>query len=49
MNGLNQPLNEQSLSPDTTLEQNLNTHGQRRINLIWEFTQAYLGLWDLVY
>jgi len=28
----------------TTVEQNLRTAGQRRINLIWEYTQAAIAL-----
>lgn len=28
------------LRPDTTVEENITTAGQRRVNLIWEFTQA---------
>jgi hypothetical protein len=28
------------LPPTTTYEENLVTAGQRRVNLIWEFTQA---------
>jgi hypothetical protein len=31
---------QQSLPPSTTLQEDLVTAGQRRINLIWEFTQA---------
>jgi hypothetical protein len=35
---------QQPLSPTTTGEQNLKTAGQRRINLIWEFTQAGIAI-----
>jgi hypothetical protein len=31
-------------SPTTTAEQNLVTQGQRRINLIWEATQAVIAI-----
>lgn len=30
-------------APTTTIEQNLATKGQRRINLIWEVTQAIIA------
>jgi hypothetical protein len=33
-----------SLAPDTTAEQDLKSHGQRRINLIWELTQASVAI-----
>jgi hypothetical protein len=32
------------LPPQTTAEQNLATHGQRRVNLIWESTQALIAI-----
>lgn len=32
------------LPPRTTFEQNVNTAGQRRINLIWEHTQAAIAI-----
>lgn len=35
---------QQPRSPTTTAEQNLTTHGQRRINLIWEITQAIIAV-----
>lgn len=35
---------EQSKSPTTTLQQDLTTAGQRRVNLVWEFTQAGVAL-----
>lgn len=38
------PAPSQPLAPDTTAEQDLKTHGQRRINLIWEVTQAAIAL-----
>lgn len=33
-----------SLPPDTTEEQDTVTAGQRRINIIWELTQAMIAL-----
>lgn len=33
-----------SIAPTTTAEQNLVTAGQRRVNLIWEFTQSAIAL-----
>lgn len=30
--------------PKTTLQEDLTTAGQRRVNLIWEFTQAAIAL-----
>ncbi len=33
-----------SLKPDTTAEQDIVTKGQRRINLIWETTQAIIAI-----
>lgn len=35
---------EQSVAPTTTTQQDLVTHGQRRINLIWEVTQASIAV-----
>ena len=35
-----QPPSQSPLSPTTTVEENLRTAGQRRINIIWEITQA---------
>ena|SRR5580765_2625977 len=35
---------EHSLTPDTTSEQDRKTAGQRRINIIWEVTQAIIAL-----
>jgi hypothetical protein len=37
-------MNQDSLSPTTTAEEDINTAGQRRINLIWEYTQAIIAL-----
>lgn len=33
-----------SLSPNTTAEQDITTAGQRRINLIWEYTQSFVTI-----
>ena len=33
-----------SLDPTTTLQEDLVTAGQRRINLIWEWTQAIIAV-----
>ncbi len=33
-----------SLPSETTAQQDLTTAGQRRINLIWEYTQALIAL-----
>ena len=33
-----------SLPPNTTAEQDLRTHGQRKINLIWEYTQSGIAI-----
>lgn len=33
-----------SLPPDTTLQEDLTTAGQRRINLVWEYTQAAIAI-----
>lgn len=35
---------EQPRPPTTTSEQDLRTAGQRRINLIWEYTQAGIAV-----
>ena len=32
------------MQPTTTLQQDLTTAGQRRINLIWEYTQAVIAI-----
>ncbi len=31
-------------APTTTQEQNLRTAGQRRVNMIWEYTQASIAI-----
>jgi len=41
-----------NLQPNTTAEQDLHTAGARRINVIWEFTQALIAtsvVWAVLY
>lgn len=38
------PTHKLSLPPDTTAEEDITTAGQRRVNLIWEFTQATIAI-----
>ena len=33
-----------SLPPTTTLQEDVTTAGQRRVNLIWEYTQAIIAI-----
>lgn len=33
-----------SLSPTTTAQEDITTAGQRRINIIWEYTQAAIAI-----
>ncbi len=33
-----------SLQPNTTVQQDITTAGQRRINLIWEVTQSIIAI-----
>lgn len=35
---------EKPVAPTTTTQQDLTFAGQRRVNLVWEFTQAFLAL-----
>lgn len=35
---------EQTAAPTTTIQEDLTTAGQRRINLIWEYTQAFIAV-----
>jgi hypothetical protein len=35
---------DKPLSPTTTAQQDITTAGQRRINLIWEYTQAMIAI-----
>lgn len=35
---------EASVAPTTTAQQDMTTAGQRRINLIWEYTQAFIAI-----
>ena len=40
-----QPIPEhQSLPPTTTFQADLTTAGQRKVNLIWEYTQALVAI-----
>lgn len=34
----------QSLPPDTTVQDDITKAGQRKVNLIWEYTQAIIAL-----
>jgi len=36
--------NSSPLPPTTTRQQDITTAGQRRINFIWEFTQAFIAV-----
>lgn len=38
------PPPQASLKPNTTLQEDMTTAGQRRVNLIWEYTQAAIAL-----
>lgn len=38
------PTHKLSLPPDTTAEEDINTAGQRKVNLIWEYTQASVAI-----
>ena len=40
---LPQPRTVESISPTTTAQEDLTTAGQRRVNLIWEYTQAFIA------
>jgi hypothetical protein len=47
MDGLNTaplPACQAPLPPTTTVQQDLVTHGQRRINIIWEVTQSIIAI-----
>lgn len=35
---------QSSLPPDTTAQQDMTTAGQRKVNIIWECTQALIAL-----
>jgi len=37
-------MDQQSLPPRTTIQQDLTVAGQRRVNLIWEYTQAVIAV-----
>lgn len=38
------PTTKLSLPPDTTAEEDITTAGQRKVNLIWEATQATIAI-----
>ena len=43
---------QQSISPNTTKQDDLVTAGQRRINMIWEITQGFIAIsitWAVIY
>ena len=35
---------ENSIAPNTTEQQDITTAGQRKVNLIWEYTQAIIAV-----
>lgn len=37
-------MNDQPLTPNTTVQQDLTFLGQRKINLIWEYSQAAIAM-----
>lgn len=41
---MSDPSQERSVAPTTTTQQDLTTAGQRRVNLIWEYTQAAIAI-----
>lgn len=48
----NLPRTSAPLSPTTTVQEDVTKAGQRRINLIWEFTQALIAVsitWACIY
>lgn len=51
MEGLIAPLENPplpSLAPTTTVQQDITTAGQRKVNLIWEYTQAFIAIFVVV-
>jgi hypothetical protein len=45
-------MNQRSLKPTTTAQADRVTAGQRRVNLLWEFTQAIIAIsitWAIIY
>jgi hypothetical protein len=40
---MNNPI-EQSMPPTTTTQEDMTVAGQRRVNLIWEYTQAAIAI-----
>jgi hypothetical protein len=43
-NGLQSQVSDPSRAATTTFQEDLTTAGQRRINLIWEYTQALIAI-----
>jgi hypothetical protein len=42
---MTEPMPDQpSMTPTTTVQEDLTTAGQRKINLIWEYTQAIIAV-----
>jgi len=37
-------MEQDSVAPNTTLQEDLVTAGQRKINLIWEYTQSFIAI-----
>lgn len=37
-------MSEESLPPKTTIQEDITVAGQRRINMIWEITQALIAI-----
>lgn len=35
-----------TMPPNTTEQEDITTAGQRRVNLIWEFTQAFIAIFS---
>jgi len=38
------PITNQSLAPTTTSEEDLHSKSQRRVNMIWEYTQSLIAI-----
>jgi hypothetical protein len=41
---MNSPQSQPSLPPTTTHQEDITTAGQRKVNLIWEYTQALIAI-----
>lgn len=41
-------MTQSSLPPTTTSEQNLHTAGQRKVNMVWEYTQAGIAVTTVI-